>query len=471
MAALGVDYVRVSLLWRVVAEGARDTKALDKRFRRLGADNPKAYPKANWDRFDRLARACKTLGIGLYLDVTGPGPKWGHPKAPKKYRKDQRWWKPKPREFYKFVQAVGKRFSGTFKDENDGHQLIPRVSFWTLWNEPNQGGWLRPQWLNGKPYSPKMYRQLYIFGHKALVRTGHGNDLILIGETAPSGVARQTTTSAMAPGLFIRSMLCAPGAVALSCNDFQKYGPILTSGWAHHPYTKRNAPATREADPNALTMANIGDLPTLLDGIAQQTGHIAANLPIFSTEFGYETNPPDPFNGIALDTQALYINAGDLLAYVNPRIAANTQFLLADVSPAHHHQKNSRSFWGTYQSGLYFRRGQAKPSATAYRFPFLAFTTGVRDPESNFAQVSLWGQLRFRPNNLPPDAYDKVQLQFAPADGSADWTNLGDPLTVSNGKGFFEATVLVPAAGYLRAHWSGAQLPFEAVSRAMAVGG
>ena len=46
-------------------------------------------------------------------------------------------------------------------------------------------------------------------------------------------------------------------------------------------------------------MANIGSLGTLLDELsAKSGGAIPANLPLFMTEFGFETNPPDPFNGV-----------------------------------------------------------------------------------------------------------------------------------------------------------------------------
>lgn len=85
MKGLGVDTVRVTVLWSVVAEHARETKARRKRFSRLGEANPAAYPRANWDRYDRLARACKTLAISCYFDVTGPGPSWTHSKPPSQY--------------------------------------------------------------------------------------------------------------------------------------------------------------------------------------------------------------------------------------------------------------------------------------------------------------------------------------------------------------------------------------------------
>ncbi len=45
-------------------------------------------------------------------------------------------------------------------------------------------------------------------------------------------------------------------------------------------------------------MANISNLGTLLDDLSAKTsGAIPAGLPLFMTEFGFETNPPDPFSG------------------------------------------------------------------------------------------------------------------------------------------------------------------------------
>ncbi|MCW2968203.1 MAG: hypothetical protein JWM71_1975, partial [Solirubrobacteraceae bacterium] len=187
MKSLGVDYVRATVLWSVVADHARSTKKLDKRFRKLGAANPKAYPRLNWNRFDGLVRTAQAFGIGVYFDVTGPGPAWGREKAPRSERANQATWMPKAREFKLFVEAVGKRYSGTYRDEDTGHSKLPRVSFWSLWNEPNQGGWLTPQWYHGKPYSPMMFRQLYTAGYQGLVATAHGKDIILLGETAPLG--------------------------------------------------------------------------------------------------------------------------------------------------------------------------------------------------------------------------------------------------------------------------------------------
>src|SRR5436190_1261447 len=168
MKRLGVDAVRVSVIWNTVAPGKKI---------RNGAD-PHAYRAANWDRYDDLVRAAGAHGLSVYFDVTFPGPRWAQGKA--NDPANQKTWAPSPREFGRFFQAVAKRYSGTYHDENEGRGVLPRVSWWGIGNEPNQGGWLMPQArkIGGHlvPTSPAIYRNLVVVGANALIRTGHADD-------------------------------------------------------------------------------------------------------------------------------------------------------------------------------------------------------------------------------------------------------------------------------------------------------
>jgi hypothetical protein len=196
MKAMGVDAVRVSVLWDAVAP---------KKKIKNGAD-PKAYRAVNWDRYDDLVRAAQVYGIAVYFDVTFPGPRWTQSKA--NDPANQRTWKPNPRQFGRFFQAVAKRYSGSYHDENQGKGVLPRVSWWGIGNEPNQGGWLMPQArrIGGRmvPTSPGIYRDLLIAGAGALIRTGHAFDTINFGETAPLGVPPQSERRPLRPALFLR---------------------------------------------------------------------------------------------------------------------------------------------------------------------------------------------------------------------------------------------------------------------------
>jgi hypothetical protein len=469
MAGLGVDRVRVTVLWKVIAERARNSKAKDRRFRKLGADDPKAYPKGNWDRYDHLVQAAGARGIGVYFNVTGPGPEWCCPKPPKGEEENASTWMPNAREFKLFVEAVGKRYSGKYEDENSRakkrkDRILPRVSFWSLWNEPNQGGWLTPQFWHGRAYSPSLFRSLYIKGHEGLVATGHGDDVILLGETAPNGKNENRSRAPMYPTTFIKTLFCVDGngnrkSGGPGCNEFTENGPLLATAYAHHPYTKDRAPLTRDPSDQAITMANLDDLTRLLDKVADKTSRIQKQIPLALTEFGYETQPPDPFNGVSLTEQAEYSNVADIVSWANPRVLTQTQFLLRDVKPLK--SSSERRRWFTYQSGLFYANGRPKPAAAAYALPFVANPTGATTDDGKTKYV-VWGQLRFRPNSKT----DIVYFQHR-ASGTNTWTTISAAQTT--GRNYFTQSVDSPGPGSMRAVWGGSDAPKLAISRSVTV--
>jgi hypothetical protein len=372
MKALGVDVLRVTVLWRNVARtvSTRDARRRDLRVSRN-------YGVRTWNRYDNLVRTAQRLGLRVYFSVTGPAPDYAKDRAPRSERDVVRAaWGPKPTEFTKFVTALGRRYSGTYRDEDTGRSTLPRVSFWGLWNEPNQAGWLAPQHGFSRearrviPQSPVLYRQLYFRGRRALQDTGHGRDTILLGELAPLGSSNQGRRSPIRPAKFLRELLCLDArgraftgrqARARKCSEFDKFGPLRASAFGHHPYTKDLPPTQKDRSRDSITMANINDLAVLIDRYAR-SGRIARGMPIVITEFGYETNPPDPFSGQPLDKQAEFLNFGDYMAFTNPRVLSQTQFILDDGRPVAGARPGTKPYWFTYQSGLFFADGRAKPA-------------------------------------------------------------------------------------------------------------
>jgi hypothetical protein len=435
MKDIGVDVVRVTVLWNVVADRARSTP---QRRRRFDPRRPNTYPHANWDKYDRLVRAARTLGLGVYFNVTPPAPDWARGKAPRGLRTAvKQAWKPDAGEFAKFVEAVGRRYSGRYKDENDERQPLPRVTIWSLLNEPNQAGWLAPQWEKGRMSSAIQARELYLRGRAALDRVGHGRDQIFFGETAPLGSSQKGQRSPVRPKRWLRAFLCE-NKRGKGCNMFDKYGKIRATAFAHHPYTKDRSPEQRDKSRDSVTMANIDDLGVLLDRLARSTRNVAKGMPLQLTEFGFETDPPDPFNGVPIARQAEWNVLGEYLAFANPRVQGITQFLLSDVPPVRGKPRSSKSYWFTYQSGLQFANGAPKPSLNAYYMPFL-----VRSG-------SAWGQMKF----LPDGAQPTVVIQYSP-DG-VTWSDV----TTSgvNQKGFFQVALPPTGPGLLRATIPGVPL-------------
>ncbi len=476
MKAMGVDTVRVTVLWRTVAEFAhprlRDVEKLKGNARKralrqrrgFDAQNPRTYPRGNWDRYDNLVKAATRRGLRVYFNVTGPGPIWAQRTPPKRLRRLLASYKPKAGAFKQFVMAVGRRFDGTYRDENGERGVLPRVSVWSLWNEPNQAGWLSPQWEKRKgrwvPASPAIFRELVQRGYEGLVATGHraDNDTVLLGETAPLGSRRRSERAPMYPKRFLRELMCVrsdgraysgTSARLRDCDDFSKKGPLRATGYAHHPYTKKLAPTQRHRAPDALTMANVSELGALLDELAATTGNLPAGLPLYMTEFGYETSPPDRFSGVPPLAQAQFNTLGEYLAWTQPRVAAQSQFLLADVAPLKKHRRGTKSYWSTYQSGLITQRAEAKPAAYAYAMPFMVARTPTA--AASLPAFNVWGQLRFMPNGVA----DVVAIQWRPRDGSAPWATVGDAVAIDP-LGYYTATRVAPSAapGEWRALWT-----------------
>lgn len=286
LKALGVDRLRLSVFWKIVAPEPMSRQKPD-----FDASDPGAYPPGSWDRYDTLVRFAAARGIGVNFNLTDPAPLWatGTPE-----REDiAETFEPSAREFDLFVRAVGTRYSGTYADpRKPGEGSLPRVDYWTIWNEPNQAGWLTPQWVPDSrdptgmvEASPRLYRDLVDGAYTALDVTGHGGDTILIGETAPKGLNVTGTTRSMKPGRFIRRMYClddalvplqGPAAEARGCPPGEDArtrfvtdhpGLFKITGFAHHPYELTFAPTRKPTDPDFFTIANLSSLKKLLNGV------------------------------------------------------------------------------------------------------------------------------------------------------------------------------------------------------------
>lgn len=460
MKALGVDVVRATVLWKTVGEGASLTNREISRLKgdqakararaqreRFRARDPRTYPTRNWDRYDNLVKDAAKFGLRIYFTVTGPGPSYAHRKAPSSQRSNAGTYKPYPTRFRDFVEAVGRRYSGRMRDENGIKRTLPRVSLWSIWNEPNQPGWLTPQFekRDGEvvPSAPALYRTLYHAGVQGLERSGHNTtaDGIFIGETAPLGSDQRGPRNGMRPVPFLRELLClkpdgtsyeGPDAARRDCDHFAKNGPLKATAFAHHPYTKKVAPTKAPASPDELTIANVATLGPLLDTLsAQSAGKIPAGMPVLLTEFGYESNPPDPRNGIPYARQAEFNQLAEFLAYNEPRVQATTHFLLRDVAPLKRYPRGSRLYWFTYQSGLVTNAGRSKPAVFAYALPFVVFPSGE-------GVTGFWGQLRFRPNG----AQDIAVIMWRP-NNKSPWQQVGEPAPTSP-RGYFTGTLPTP---------------------------
>ena len=458
LASFGVDRIRVSVFWSILAP-ANDAKQKPS----FDATDPSGYQSLVWAKYDYLIRSALARGILVNLNLTSPIPRWAAGDPPTSRQDLQPTFGPNVEEFGKFVDAVGKRYSGTY-------QGLPRVDYWSIWNEPNQAGWLTPQWVpdprNARRQvesAPSVYRALVAAAWRSLAATGHGTDTILVGETAPQGLQNSKGVSRSIDALrFVRRLYCVDDNLQLlkgtsaeirACpqNDpgrFVAENPALfhATGWAHHPYDMLSPPARRAIPPDWVTMANLGDLSRELRRIYQRYGQkmqTPRGVPLYLTEYGYQT-APDPIH-VSFDQQAAFLNEAEYIASRNPNVRTLSQFLLVDDAPdpAFSTKTQSRLAWRTFQTGLALQDGKHKPAYRAYITPLFLKTPRVRRGRA----VRLFGMLRAADASARP----AVALQWQRR-GLKRWRTRRT-IHVSGPRHYFNTTVSVPASGYIRLRW------------------
>jgi hypothetical protein len=413
--ALGVDVIRSNVLWSQVAVHPNSRKW----------PHGARYPAANWSRWDALVRGAEARGIAVQLTLTGPLPLWASRCGGA--ARIRRTCRPKEAEFGRFVAAAAKRY--------------PTVSRWSVWNEPNQGGWLYPQLKRyhhrARPYAPYLYRELAYTAITHLRANGHARDQILLGETAPLGRRYGSPGKrSMAPGAFVRAVLCIDArgrplrgldARALHCHKRMK--KLLATGWAHHPYTRAASRGPRaKVGPDDITLSKIGRLTSTLQRGAHRR-RIRGKLPIYLTEYGYQTNPPDRYSGVRPSKAAEWLNESDWMAYRMPRVKAVAQYELYD----------ERGGRGGFQTGLRYRSGKAKPGLAAYRLPIWVVRRSGR--------TSIWGQARAGGHS------DRIYIRYQPKRGRG-WRTYR--MVHPNSRGFLRVHTRKPAYRW-RLDWQDAQ--------------
>jgi hypothetical protein len=519
LAGLGVDRVRVSVFWATIApeSDSRTRPAFD-------ASDPAAYPAGAWDRYDQIVQLARRYGMGVEFNFTSPAPLWATGRSP---RADiAHLWQPSPSELTQFVRAVGRRYSGAYTPPSAGvpappagttppppppppcppvDQIInrcppttaqaivaalrplaaaaadaplPRVDHWSIWNEPDQPGWLDPQWTLAAGHrwvesSPRMYRGLLDGAYAALTATGHASDSILIGETAPSGVDVPGSTRAIKALHFLRQLYCLDdryrplrglAASERGCPRSRAAGrrfaaahPALfaASGYAHHPYQLTLPPGRAPADRDFATISTLPRLDRALDRVLAAYGRRRrGGMPVYLSEFGYNTRPPNPA-GVTPSQQAAFIDQAQYIAYADPRVRALSQFLLVDDAPRPGRNGVRTGYGATFQTGLEFLGGRPKPALTAYELPLFLPAPVVR----RGAALRVWGQVR-----PVAGGSARVAIQFRRGARSAFRTLV--VVAADRGRGYLDARVHVPGSGRVRLAWTAApgQVAFSRVA-------
>ncbi len=328
LKSTGSRVIRVTMWWSgpaISVSTTRPKRAVDP-----------ADPSYNWSTYDRAVTFAANNGMKVLFTIIGT-PQWANAG---------KGWNAPPTKFSDlrlFSMAAAKRYSGTFKGP-DG-SILPRVSSWTAWNEPNNPVFLKTQYVrSGRKWvirSAKDYAGIC----NAVVQGIHSmkGGKVACGVTAPRGNNNPTTSRpSVSPVVFLRAM--------------KKFGAKRFDAYAHHPYagsasqtpTSKPPLGSRGQAPTAVTLGN-------LNVLEKELSRLYGNMRVWITEYGYQTNPPDPLFGVTWAKQAAYLKQAIAIARKDRRIDMFLWFLLKDESS-----------FGGWQSGLMTARGAKKPSFAAF---------------------------------------------------------------------------------------------------------
>jgi polysaccharide biosynthesis protein PslG len=323
-------------------------------------------PAYDWSAPGDVLDALHTAGIPVLVTLYG-SPAWangGHAAT----------WLPTS-GFGDFAAAAAAEF--------------PWVRLWTVWNEPNSRTF-------SVPVSPSAYVRRALNPAYAALHAASAANVVGGGVTSP-----RQTPSGMSPLAYLRGMHAAHARL---------------DAYAQNPY-----PVTRAETPingpcsACFTMASL----------ARIRREVTANFggkPLWLTEYGYQTNPPDRLLGVAPSLQAAYLGEAALKVWRTPGVTMLVQFLVRDEPSL-----------GGWQSGLFSAGGTPKPSYHAFALPLAqAGRSGSR--------AVLWGQVR------PGSGIRPFALQRAVG---AAWRTVGGTRETA-ASGVFSAAVTLPPGTRVR---------------------
>jgi hypothetical protein len=296
-------------------------------------------PAYDWALVDQVVVRADALGVPVVLTIEVT-PRWAGGgkgnKAPANMASLQA-----------FAYAAATRYSGQHIVPSTG-QVLPAVTRWEAWNEPNTTSHLTPQYSchcsSAVPVAPRIYANIltaiYNGVHSAGTHAGVP-EIVAGGATKPNYSGPFTFEPAVAPLRFLLLL-------------GQRHPPLDV--YSHHPY--RTDVGKKIGSLPGVNDIGFADLPRLIKGL--DTAFPRKHLHLWVTEYGLQTNPPDSFQGVSLASQSQQLRRNVAAARANPRIDMLIWFLIRD-------EQVRKPFAAGFQTGLAFTNGQAKPAWSAFR--------------------------------------------------------------------------------------------------------
>jgi hypothetical protein len=222
---------------------------------------------------------------------------------------------------------------------------FPWVHMWTAWNEPNSRTF-------SVPVSPRLYVQKVLNPAFASLHAASRSNRVAGGVTSP-----RRTPSGMSPLAFMQGMRAAHARL---------------DAYAQNPY-----PVARGETPTHAVCSRCGYFTmALLPAIRADVTRYFGGKPLWLTEYGYQTNPPDRLLGVSYARQAAYLSEAALRVWQQRGVTVLIHFLIRDEPTL-----------GGWQSGLFTAGGTAKSAYHAFALP-------LAQVSRRGAVATLWGQVR-----------------------------------------------------------------------------
>jgi hypothetical protein len=264
---LGVDVVRVTLRWDIVAQSLPD----DPR----NPDDP-AY---DWGLYDSILERLRAAHISVLMSLSGT-PSWANDEASPNYLPND------STALASFAYAASTKY--------------PWITEWTVWNEPNVRLFLIPN-------SPRLYVTRLLNPTYRALKSANRRNLVAGGVTSP-----RKTPSGVSPLAWIRGMRAAHA---------------LLDAYAQNPYPVRPGETPSSGGCWRCTEITMATLPKLIAEVKRRFG---ARTRIWLTEYGYNSKPPSKWLGVPNSLQARYVGEAALRAYLAPRVDMLIHFLVRD---------------------------------------------------------------------------------------------------------------------------------------------
>jgi len=360
--AAGASWVGVDLSWGGVAPGGASKPA------GFDASNP-GDPNYDWEAVDLAVRQAVANGVAPFINIS-EAPSWAERGSGGRAGVQN----PDPAELAAFAHAAALRYSGRYAG-------LPRVAAWEVWNEVNASFFFQPQWKDrpgGEALSPVLYRKM-VNDFAAAVHGVDPTDLVVAGSLYPFLLDRPTG-QAIPPLEFLRDLFCLTKRLRVipGCGE-----PVHFDVLSHHPYTSGD-PLHPVLGPDSVSIGQLPKMARLLRAAVRQ-GRVISRGPVgfWVTEFGWDTNPPDP-QGVPIALQARWISEG-LYRMWSAGVSVASWFQMRDG-----YGPTSRFADGLFsvcpQSPDDLACDRPKLSFGSFRFPFVAF-------RRKHHRVYVWGRI------------------------------------------------------------------------------